>query len=80
MSVSQGTVEQWSGQSVSLGARMQSEGSAGPGAPGKEIVGSRPGSGSSFIFRRTLWQAFGGYSQCEIANYVNMRGSSKSWI
>lgn len=58
--MSQGTVDQWSGQLVSLVARMQSEGSAGPGAPGKEMVGSRIGFGTSFILCRTLWQAFGG--------------------
>lgn len=40
--------------SVSVVARMQMGGSARPGAPGKEMVGSRPGFRSSFILCRTL--------------------------
>lgn len=80
MSVPQGTVEQQSGRSVSLVVRVQSGGSAGPGAPGREMLGSRLGFGSSFILRRTFWQAFGSYSQCKITRYVNMPGTSKSWM
>lgn len=51
---------QWSWWSVSLVARMQTEGSAGPDAPRKEKLALRPGFRFSFILRRTLWWAFGG--------------------